>query len=1744
MINLSTLEYLRKAAVFLVFLCLLVLGFLGWVWFQGRPESNLTALVKPPTIGNFALGPEDDPDEHTATISAELAEPTAAATPSAKIKSPVIQKKPALLKKAFQAGEPVAAFVGEHALGSLKTAVAGNDGQEVAVKTSIADGVLTVDPVTSFRPGKYKIKIEQSDKSFLEEEFLWGVLAINTNQSVFSPGDEVYLQMAALNEWGHTLCDASLKLQITNPKSQITVLSTEDGTIQASPSCGANNVTDTPDYFAYLLVDEPGTYELTLTNLDNGYAVTDSFAVAEDLPFTVERVAATRINPFLANYWMTIKIRAQKDFDGSVQETLPAGFAVTQSENAQLETQNDLPRLIWPVALKNGETAELKYEYDAPDVSPALFLLGPLRFVSLPSTGSGQAGQASEDIVFQEARQWQVASDYTCVAIASGAWRATPSTTYWSGCNSTYPNGADTVQIGNFQMTIPSGENDTAASVTFTASGGSITVTSTGTLTISGAITVNNLAAASLSATLAGTGTISAGSIRVGGTVAPSAKAVNTTTLISTITSLTSSGNLTITSMKGASTRYNDATFTLSGGVTTVNGTVTTVTPDSGNTSTFTMANSTLKLGGATPWSLGTPGTNVITLNGAAAIVNYNSSSAQTVLVTGITGTAYTTLQINNSNASGATLEAAVTVTTLTIGNDNSAIFNDGGYQITSTGTLNLTAGTFNLGSAGAATAFPAFTAGRNISAGTTVGYVSGIAQTVSTTPSYSNLTFSGAGTKTSASNTLTIGGNWSVGSTTALNTNSTTVSLTGNLNGSGNITQGNLITVGGDWTNTGIFSASASGVTLTGSGRQITGPAGGISFTTLTVSGTYTSNNTGTITVSTSLAGVGTLTQGTGATLALTFTGALGITGLDAATYTNTVQYTAAGAQTVKAVNYSSLTLGNSGAKTLGAGTTAVSGALTLSGSATAATVVGLTVGSLTAGSSGIGLTLADYTFGVSGAASVTGTLTISASAANAKTFTGDVTVSGTWNETGAAPISFAGSLTNNATSWSASTGVHTFSGANKTISGATATVIPTVTVTGTVANSNTLTVATLLTVTSPGVLTNNGTITAAISLTGTGGLTQGASANLNLGGTVDISALTATAANNTVDYTGTGQTIRDTTYANLTISGTVSSGTQTATVAGVFSVTNTFTPSGGTITFNNGASISNSGTLAFVNVSVANSAAVSTSSSFSVSGNWSSGGTFTASDGTITFNGADGSTQAFTGDSSFKNFTATTTANSSGRTLQFAGGTETTVTGTWTITGYNLKVIILQSSNTDNWTITPTAANVTYVDVYRSTRLGTAFCATFSTKDVNCLNWTVSTGASCNTAPNSPSSLAQKKTTDAVLAVGDWTNETNVKFTATADDTDNPDTLYLCVEKKAIGVAFTGPEDGCSSLGVAYSGTPVEVTVTIAGVTDTEYHWRARVKDEGGLYSSWAAYGDNPAGDGSGDGSPANRDYGIDTSDPTLGDIYDGTEVGVDKDFSTTSLSELSANWANFDATVSGLNKYQYSIGTTQGGTDIKIWTDNSTTTSVTAVGLTLQTSAVYYFNVRAVDTAGNTQDPVISSDGQIVSPSLSFGVSPATLTFANLNSNNSYTDDEDATLTTSTNAYNGYVIRVFITDYLRSIVGDFTIPDFNGGTYVSPDGWLASDRGFGYTSSDTSVQGSNKFGSTPCPGGGDPPCYAPFSHDPPGEIVADHTANVSGDPISGEVFTIKCKVMTDNAKEAANYLTTIVYTITAQY
>lgn len=247
-------------------------------------------------------------------------------------------------------------------------------------------------------------------------------------------------------------------------------------------------------------------------------------------------------------------------------------------------------------------------------------------------------------------------------------------------------------------------------------------------------------------------------------------------------------------------------------------------------------------------------------------------------------------------------------------------------------------------------------------------------------------------------------------------------------------------------------------------------------------------------------------------------------------------------------------------------------------------------------------------------------------------------------------------------------------------------------------------------------------------------------------------------------------------------------------------------------------------------------------------------------------------------------------------------------------------------------------------------------------------------------NVAPNSPASPKQFRVAAATeLSTGGWTNETQVKFEASLSDTDNPDTLSLCVEVQPLATAFTDSETACGS-GAAFSGSAVTDSVTISGLADaSEFHWQARVKDAAGAYSAWVSYGGN---------AESARDFGTDSTAPATAAVYDNTNLEAQPSTADSeengdgALDTLSATWAAFNGNVSGIMIYEYSIGTAAGDTDVKNWTDNGTGRTVRTGGLSIQTNQTYYVNVRATDNAGNVS-PVASSNGQYVTPTLTFDI-----------------------------------------------------------------------------------------------------------------------------------------------------------------
>jgi hypothetical protein len=233
-----------------------------------------------------------------------------------------------------------------------------------------------------------------------EQDFTWGVLAINTHKSIYLPNEAAFVGIAVLDNEGHMVCDADVTLTITDPSNIETVLSTGNGLIKVSPQCCVYGVTNLPDYYTNYTVGGAGTYVMNLTvtavTANGTKSITDEFSVQNSVDFDVTRDGPTRIYPPVP-YVMNFTIKAKKNYTGLIREYVPASFDITPQDGLTVTTVGDISKILtWTKNLVEGETYNIYYEFDAPDVSPYLFTLGALEIGS-----------------FKEVRQWQIANDAT-----------------------------------------------------------------------------------------------------------------------------------------------------------------------------------------------------------------------------------------------------------------------------------------------------------------------------------------------------------------------------------------------------------------------------------------------------------------------------------------------------------------------------------------------------------------------------------------------------------------------------------------------------------------------------------------------------------------------------------------------------------------------------------------------------------------------------------------------------------------------------------------------------------------------------------------------------------------------------------------------------------------------------------------------------------------------------------------------------------------------------------------------------------------------------------------------------------------------------------------------------------------------------------------------------------------------------------------------------------------------------------
>ncbi|MFA6909335.1 MAG: helix-turn-helix domain-containing protein, partial [Patescibacteria group bacterium] len=279
-------------------------------------------------------------------------------------------------------------------------------------KDTVAEYTIPKDELT--KPGKYRLHLQIEQNGFLQDvvqDFSWGVIAANVRSSVIAPDTYTEIGATVLDDLGTTICHALVTVTVEHPGGTVETFSTADKTVVKNPTCKDKSVTNEADYSAFFTTTDEGQYgfEVTATTSQGTHRIHDTFVVSSAESFFIERTEfPTRIYP-LASYPVAFTITATEDFSGVFTETVPATFHITEVgdggtvvvKGRDAGTQN----ILWPISLRAGEKKKIAYTFDAPDISPAFYNLGPAVFGG-----------------FEEMRQWQIASDSVGAASFTRLW--------------------------------------------------------------------------------------------------------------------------------------------------------------------------------------------------------------------------------------------------------------------------------------------------------------------------------------------------------------------------------------------------------------------------------------------------------------------------------------------------------------------------------------------------------------------------------------------------------------------------------------------------------------------------------------------------------------------------------------------------------------------------------------------------------------------------------------------------------------------------------------------------------------------------------------------------------------------------------------------------------------------------------------------------------------------------------------------------------------------------------------------------------------------------------------------------------------------------------------------------------------------------------------------------------------------------------------------------------------------------
>ncbi|MEK7537927.1 MAG: hypothetical protein AAB619_03070, partial [Patescibacteria group bacterium] len=562
-------------------------------------------------------------------------------------------------------------------------------------------------------------------------------------------------------------------------------------------------------------VEQPGLYYLRMEadTRAGRRVVEETFQSDPTAQFIIDRFDyPTRIFPPVA-YPVRLAITPRADFVGLVREQVPANFIISHiTADGRLVPDLDRPNrqfIEWSVDWKQRQTYFLGYTFDAPDISPALFLTGPLAIGGDPLRGAD----------FVEPRQWQMASDAVNIRVQG---------TLYSN------EGTTVIDCNAANKTVKLEVNNTAGyTTTCTAVGGTYDFGTTISVNASDVLTIY----------ISGATEKGSRTTRVAGTPADIAGAdiyqnraivshEDTGPITNTNLDNWDGGNdadvpytVTTGALTVASGRklivWTGKTFTPGGTVTTTAAS-TAGNPDGDvliqSTATLSMGTNALSVGGdftnSGTFSKSTGQTTTFTATGTSFAIEDGTSNFDSVTFSGTGG--------GWSFSSAVILDVDLTMTAGTLSGTNNVTVNGG--DATGAGTINLTGGTFLIDGAGNFGSTTSWTFS-SLTFGDGVGTATTTAASTSTITVTSVMTIAASQTLSAGSKTYTLSG-----SGTPFVVSGTFTRATSTVNYTG--TSATTIKSGITYNNLGIGISDANSVTYSYS-AAVTGANGATTVAT-----------------------------------------------------------------------------------------------------------------------------------------------------------------------------------------------------------------------------------------------------------------------------------------------------------------------------------------------------------------------------------------------------------------------------------------------------------------------------------------------------------------------------------------------------------------------------------------------------------------------------------------------------------------------------------------------------------------------------------------------------------------------------------------------------------------------------------------------------------------------------------------------------------------------------------------------